>query len=140
MKKIFLILLMAGLLFSLISYGLTFRNSIEAETFEELIESVLDFLFYIGLAAVPLMVVLGGFFIATAGGDSKRFKRGQNFILYAVIGLVVLLLARGIIAFIRHAIGYENGESMRRVRIVKKDDLFKKELKGRTSNEIKIEL
>ncbi len=140
MKKLLLILLTVGLFFPLISYGLEFRNPIEAETFEELIESVLDFLFYIGVAAVPLMVVLGGFFIATAGGDSSRFKKGQNFILYAVIGLVVLLLARGIIAFIRHAIGYENGESVRKVRIVKKDDLFKKELKGRVNNEIKIEL
>lgn len=47
-----------------------------------------------------IMLLIGGFHFVTSGGDSNRVAQARNTILYAVIGLVVSLLALGIINFI----------------------------------------
>ncbi len=82
-----------------------FCNPLKHETFNELIDAIIDFLFYVALAIVPLSVLIGAFHILTAGGDPKRVKTGQNFVLYAVIGLGVILFARGFSAVIKNILG-----------------------------------
>ncbi|MFA5004362.1 MAG: hypothetical protein WC498_03770 [Candidatus Saccharimonadales bacterium] len=52
-----------------------------------------------GVAAV-IMIVIGGLQFITSGGDSQRVSGARNMILYAVIGLVIIVLAQAIITFI----------------------------------------
>jgi len=82
-----------------------FCNPLEYETFEDLVDAIVDFLFYVALALVPLCVLIGAFHILTAGGDPKRVKTGQNFILYAIIGLGVILFSRGFVAVLKSVLG-----------------------------------
>ena len=46
------------------------------------------------IAIVPLLgtlfLVIGGFFILTAGGDPQRQTRGKNVLLATIIGLVII--------------------------------------------------
>ena len=55
------------------------ENPLTYDTFEELVEHFTNFLFYIALALTPLMVVIGAFYILTAGGNPERVKTGQKF-------------------------------------------------------------
>ena len=57
------------------------------------------FLFFVGAVAV-IMLIYGGFKYITSGGDSSNVTSAKNTILYAVIGLVVVVLAGTIINFV----------------------------------------
>lgn len=53
----------------------------------------------LGMAAV-VMIVIGGVYYATSGGDAAKIKTGKETILYAVVGLIVALLAFAIVNFV----------------------------------------
>lgn len=55
--------------------------------------------FVIGVAAV-IMLILGGLKYITSGGDSNATASAKNTILYAVIGILVSLIAQAIIVFV----------------------------------------
>jgi hypothetical protein len=52
-----------------------------------------------GIAAV-IMIVISGFFFITANGDSGKISSAKKTLTYAVIGLVVIALARTIVVFV----------------------------------------
>ncbi|MES2876057.1 MAG: pilin [Patescibacteria group bacterium] len=56
-------------------------------------------LFIIGVVAV-IMIILGGLRYILSNGDSAQITSAKNTILYAVIGLVVALLAYAIVNFV----------------------------------------
>ena len=56
-------------------------------------------LFIIGAVAV-IMIVIGGLRYVLSGGDSNQVQSAKNTILYAVVGVIVALLAYAIINFV----------------------------------------
>lgn len=56
-------------------------------------------LFIIGIAAV-IMIVIGGLRYVISGGDSSHTKAAKDTIFYAVIGLVIAILAYAIVNFV----------------------------------------
>ena len=61
-------------------------------------------LYIIGIVSV-IMLIFGGFRYVVSGGDSKKVTDAKNTILYAIIGLVISLLAYAIVNFVISAIG-----------------------------------
>lgn len=53
----------------------------------------------VGLIAV-FMVIFGGLKYITSGGNDAGVKAAKNTLLYAVIGLVIVLIAEGIVRFV----------------------------------------
>jgi len=51
------------------------------------------------------MIVFGGFYYVTAAGDPERVGKGRQFIIYALIGFIIALLARLIPAVVRFFLG-----------------------------------
>jgi len=56
-------------------------------------------LFIIGAVAV-IMLILGGIRYVLSQGDAKQVESAKNTILYAVIGIIVALLAYAIVNFV----------------------------------------
>ena len=56
-------------------------------------------LFLIGAIAV-IMLVYGGIRYATSGGDASAVTAAKNTILYAIVGIVVAILAYAIVNFV----------------------------------------
>lgn len=56
-------------------------------------------LFALGMVAV-IMIIVGGFRYVLSAGDSSSITAAKNTILYAVIGLVVAILAYAIVHFV----------------------------------------
>jgi len=70
---------------------------------EQLVKSVTDFIFNLGIIIAPLMIVIGGFVFLTSGGEPNRTTLGKNIMKWSVIGLAIILFAwgiQGIIQFI----------------------------------------
>ncbi|MFZ1323853.1 MAG: pilin [Candidatus Saccharimonadales bacterium] len=55
--------------------------------------------FIVGVAAV-IMVIIGGLKYITSNGDANSISSAKNTILYAIIGLVIAVLAQGIVRFV----------------------------------------
>ncbi|MDL2328070.1 pilin [Ruminococcaceae bacterium OttesenSCG-928-A11] len=58
----------------------------------------------VGIIAV-VFIIIGGVRYATSSGDSDKVKNAKNTILYAVIGLVVAILARVIVEVVFQVTG-----------------------------------
>jgi len=107
MKKILLILFLFSL--PIVVSAVEFQNPLEYETFGELIDAIIKYIFYIAVVVTPLMIIIGAFYILTAAGDPKKIGTGKNVIIYTLIGLAIILLARGLIAMIESLIGVKIG-------------------------------
>jgi hypothetical protein len=55
-----------------------------------------------GIVAV-IMLIVGGYIFITSGGDSEKVASGQKTLTAAIIGLVIVLLARVLIYFVLDA-------------------------------------
>lgn len=64
-------------------------------------------LLVIGIISV-VMLIYGGFRYIISGGDNKKVADAKNTILYAIIGLIISLLAYAIINFVITAITGQN--------------------------------
>ncbi|MFA5013625.1 MAG: hypothetical protein WC520_03650 [Candidatus Paceibacterota bacterium] len=67
----------------------------------KILDRVFIFLSNIAFAVVPLMIIWAALIFITAGGNPEKITKARQIILYAVIGLVIILFSRGIIATIQ---------------------------------------
>lgn len=82
---------------------ITIRNPLEGiGTFGQVADKIAQFLIIIGGPLVAIMILVGGYWMVTSGGNSERFTQGRKTILYAVIGFAVILLAQGVAAIIQN--------------------------------------
>lgn len=65
-----------------------------------LIKTVIGLLIYIAGAIAVIMIIIGGIRYITSNGDSSGVTGAKNTILYAVVGLVVTILAYTIVKFV----------------------------------------
>lgn len=72
------------------------RPPIQATSFSAGLNKVF---FWSGIVAVAVIVV-AGFQYVTSAGNSEKVKKAKNAILFAVIGLVVVLMAFAIVNFV----------------------------------------
>lgn len=65
--------------------------------FKELLLSIINyFLGFLGILAV-LMVIYGGVMYMLAQGDSGKADKGKKIIMYAIIGIIIILLSFALI-------------------------------------------
>jgi hypothetical protein len=62
--------------------------------------NVVNALFTVAGAVAVIIIIMGGIRYITSTGDSGRIKAAKDTILYAVIGLVVIIVAREIVGFV----------------------------------------
>ena len=80
-------------------------NPLTSDKFEDLAAKVGEFLLDVGIVIAVLMVVVGGLQIMTAAGKSEQVTTGRKTIMWALIGLVVLLVAQGLVSLIKDILG-----------------------------------
>jgi hypothetical protein len=62
--------------------------------------SIIDIFFIVAGAIGVLIMIIGGIRYITSTGDSKRIQAAKDTILYAVLGLIVVILARAIVGYV----------------------------------------
>ncbi len=65
-------------------------------------------LYIVGIVAV-IMLIVGGIRYITSGGDAKKVTDAKNTVLYAIIGLVICLLAFAIVNFVVSTLPNQSG-------------------------------
>ena len=73
----------------------------EAEnTITDLAQDIIDVLsLIVGIVSV-VMIIIGGLRYITSSGDSANVTNAKNTILYAIVGLVIVLFAQTIVRFV----------------------------------------
>ena len=88
--------------------GLNNIGANSARSFDSTVEIAINaFLFIIGAVSV-IMIIYGGFKYVTSAGESSAVASAKNTILYAVVGLVIAILAYTIASFV---VGTFNGNT-----------------------------
>lgn len=68
--------------------------------FQGFLKKIINLLLYILGAIAVVMIVIGGIRYTTSNGDSGATKSAKDTIMYAVIGLVVAVMAYAIVNFV----------------------------------------
>lgn len=69
-------------------------------TLPQLIKRIVDIMLFLIGAISVLMVIIGGIRYVTSGGDPQQVKAAKDTVLYAVIGIVIAILAYAIVNFV----------------------------------------
>ncbi len=70
----------------------------------DIIKKVTNTMMYVVGAVSVIMLIFGGLRYTTSGGDATKVGNAKNTILYAIIGLIVAILAYAIINFVIDAV------------------------------------
>ena len=69
-------------------------------TLWDLIDRIIDFIFTISLSVGAILFIFAGYRFVTAAGDPEKIKTAKQMVLWTVIGLMVIISAKGIINFV----------------------------------------
>jgi len=65
-----------------------------------MLATIANYLFWILLAVSIIVIVYAGILFVTASGNTEQVEKARGIILYAVIGIIVAMLAYGIRTFL----------------------------------------
>ena len=77
-------------------------NPLKFGTVPEILSAIANFLFTISIPIAVIFIIIGGFQFATAAGNPEKINAGKRTITWAVIGIVVLLVAGSIAKLIEN--------------------------------------
>ncbi len=69
------------------------------------LDNLTDWMFAILLVIAAIFIIVAAFNFVTASGDPEKTKSARNFVLYALIGVLVAVSAKGLIALVRRIAG-----------------------------------
>jgi len=70
----------------------------------EVITKIVNWLFAFLLVFAVIFIIIAGFQFVTAGGDPEKVKTARQSVIYAIIGLAIAFLARGITALVERIV------------------------------------
>jgi NADH:ubiquinone oxidoreductase subunit 4 (subunit M) len=70
-----------------------------------LLDAIYNFIFWVAIALVPIMIIVAAYFFLTSGGDPEKVRTAKRIIFWTFIGLIIVLLGEGIIAVIKQLLG-----------------------------------
>lgn len=74
-------------------------------TGENQLESILSVVFMLAAGIAVIVIIVGGLSYVLSNGDPQKAAKAKDTILYAVIGLVVAIMATTIVGFVFGRIG-----------------------------------
>ncbi len=108
MKRLILpvIILVATVLSFSSALAVDFPNPLQVGSFEALLEAIINFIFWVGVTLAPLMLIIAGLMYVTSGGSPDKVTKAKNLMLWTLVGLAVLIAAKGLVNVIRSILGF----------------------------------
>ncbi len=80
-------------------------NPLKCKTLECAFDALFNFLFFLAMALGPLLIIYAAFLMLTAAGNVERVNKGKTIILWTLIAIAIILLAKGIPSIMKGAFG-----------------------------------
>lgn len=87
--------------------AIEFENPIQATSVQAVVSAIGNWLYAIAFALVPVMILVGAFYILTAAGDPERVNTGKKIILWTIIGLGIVIISTGIMSLMKELLGVQ---------------------------------
>lgn len=97
----FIFILLPSFAFAAKEAVISLKNPLNAETFEQLLDAVINWLLILALPIVVLLIVFAGVQFMLGGVSPEQRKNSLNMIKYALLGYTVILLSRAILGIIQ---------------------------------------
>jgi hypothetical protein len=107
LSKLFVPLFLICFTIPLLAQAWVMENPFKFDTFTELSYAIINFLFYLALAIAPIMIIIAGFYFVTSTGDPAKIDTAKKIILWTLIGLLVIMSSKGLIALVHKIFGGE---------------------------------
>ena len=78
------------------------NNPIASEDLLALIETIVNYLLWIAVVMAPLACIVGALMFLTAGGNDKKVSTAKKMITWAIVGLTIALVSKGIVTLIQN--------------------------------------
>jgi len=106
MKKILLNLLLIGIILALPLLALAVGHDTSVKppatiNIADTITNITNFAFTILLVVAAMMLVFAAFQFITSQGDIEKVKSARDYVLYALIGVIVAFMSRGLVALVQ---------------------------------------
>ena len=107
--KLLILLLLISFFIPLTAKGavIEIENPLETNTFWGLIDSLIDFVFYLAIAIAPIMFLVAGFDFITAAGELEKINTAKKIILWALIGLLIVFLSKAFVELVGEIFGVQ---------------------------------
>ena len=86
-------------IFSIVTGGTT-ANGIPEMGSAELLQNILNLVYFIAGTIAVVVIIIGGFMYTVSGGDASRVTKGKNLLTYSIVGLIIVLSAFTITNFV----------------------------------------
>jgi len=73
------------------------------------INTVINWAFAVLILGAVLVIVLAAYLFLTAAGDADKVAKARNYVLYALIAIVVAFLAKALISLVASMLGVDVG-------------------------------
>lgn len=77
----------------------------EGTTIYSLLDRIVNYLIYIAIPITTVMIIWGAFQILTAAGNPEKAKTGRTTVLYAAMGLGIVIISKGVTYIIKEILG-----------------------------------
>lgn len=98
---LFLVSLTAPLFVHADSSSIEIPNPIQTTSIMDLVNTITNYLLWIAVIGAPLALVVAALMFLTAGGNERNVKTAKSMLKWAVIGLAIALISKGIVSLIR---------------------------------------
>lgn len=76
-----------------------------ATSIEGILENIINYIFWFATAITPILIIVGGFYFITSGGNIEKVSTAKRIILFTLIGYTIILFARGLLYFLADILG-----------------------------------
>jgi len=80
-------------------------NPLKAQTLWEAINALINFLLLLAFGVAPILIIYAAFLLLTGRGDPRQINKAKIIILWTLIALAIILLAKGLPSIIKGALG-----------------------------------
>jgi uncharacterized BrkB/YihY/UPF0761 family membrane protein len=109
-KKIFKPLIFLFLfVFPLLVSAVSIDNPLKANSFYELLNSIIDLLYYLAIPTTALMLIIAGFFFIFAQGEPGKIETAKTILKWALLGFLIILLAKGMVQLMQNIFMNQSG-------------------------------
>ena len=95
----------AIVIFALSVFAQTVDNPRRLQRLQDLAGTIAAAMQAIGGSVGVIMILVGAYYYTTAAGDAEKIKTAHRLLLWAVVGLAVLLIGRGWVAIVCSILG-----------------------------------
>lgn len=69
-------------------------------TVSALVDNISNWLLFLAVVAAIIMIIIGAYYYIFSFGDANKATKGKTIVLWAVIGMVVVIMARVIVSVV----------------------------------------